>query len=174
MRKRIALTTMVLSLLMASPVFAATVKSGTTMSNNAVRKQTSLQKVSDANHKLYTFINPEGKDLMARLVRAESVGEPFAGKVEVAKVVLNRMDSKILPNTIWGVIYQKNQFSPVKNGQIKKLADPDSIRAVDVALRTDRSKGPKSLYFYNPKSGTSTYFSSRKTTIIIGHHIFKQ
>ncbi|HBI60391.1 MAG TPA: hypothetical protein DDY31_04125, partial [Lachnospiraceae bacterium] len=35
-------------------------------------------------------------------------------------VVMNRVASKSFPNTIKKVIYQKGQFSPVRNGSLKK------------------------------------------------------
>src|SRR5699024_9828711 len=47
------------------------------------------------------------KELMANLVHAEAKGEPYAGKVAVATVVLNRVDSSDLPDTVSGVIYEK-------------------------------------------------------------------
>ncbi|XIH24880.1 N-acetylmuramoyl-L-alanine amidase (plasmid) [Priestia aryabhattai] len=175
MKKLIALSTMVVSLLITSPAFAATSKSGTTMSTNAIGSNTQVQTTSDANHrKKYTFITPEGEDLIARLVRAEATGQPFQGKVEVAVAVLNRMDSCLFPNTIWGVLYQPNQFTPVKNGQIKLPADAESIRAVNEALYIDRANGTHSLFFYNPKKSTSTFFASRQTTVAIGDHVFKK
>ncbi len=37
-------------------------------------------------------ISQADKDLLARLVHAEAKGEPFAGKVAVATVALNRVD----------------------------------------------------------------------------------
>ena len=39
-------------------------------------------------------------DLMAKLVYAESRGEPFEGKVAVASVVLNRVMNSEFPNSI--------------------------------------------------------------------------
>ncbi|MCS0827418.1 cell wall hydrolase [Cytobacillus firmus] len=113
-------------------------------------------------------------DLMARLVRAEALGEPYAGKVAVAYVVLNRVDSSQFPNTIKGVIYQKGQFSPVSNGAINTPADADSIRAVKEAIASDRSRGAGSLFFYNPKTASSRWLDSKQTTVIIGNHVFKK
>ena len=40
--------------------------------------------------------------------------------VAVGIVVMNRVSSKSFPNSIKGVIYQKGQFSPVRNGSLKK------------------------------------------------------
>lgn len=114
-------------------------------------------------------------DLLARLVHAEAKGEPYAGKVAVASVVLNRVDSTLFPNTIKGVIYQKDQgyyaFTPVKNGAINSPADASAKAAVKEALAF-RGMGKGSLYFYNPKTAKSTWITSREVTIMIGNHRF--
>jgi N-acetylmuramoyl-L-alanine amidase len=113
-------------------------------------------------------------DLLARLVRAEAETEPYDGKVAVACVVLNRVESAKFPDTIKEVIYQKGQFQPVRNGQINKPANEDSIRAVHQALNESRTLAQDSLFFYNPAIATSRWLDSRATTIIIGDHVFKK
>jgi N-acetylmuramoyl-L-alanine amidase len=119
-------------------------------------------------------VSASDKDLLARLVQAEASGEPYAGKVAVAVVVLNRVDSSSFPNSISAVINQAGQFSPVSNGEIKKPADSESIRAVNEALTTKRSLGAGSLFFYNPKTASSRWLDSRPTTLVIGNHTFKK
>lgn len=120
-------------------------------------------------------VSPADKDLMARLVRAEAVGEPYAGKVAVAVVVLNRVKSNQFPNTIRDVIYEKLNgyyaFTPVQNGEINKAADAESKRAVNEAIALD-GKGNGSLYFFNPKTATSDWVFSREATVTIGNHRF--
>jgi len=115
------------------------------------------------------------KDLMARLVRAEAVGEPYAGKVAVATVVINRVRSADFPNSVKGVIYQiangHYAFTPVENGQINQPADAASKRAVNEAIALT-GKGNGSLFFYNPKTSTSTWITSRPVTVTIGNHRF--
>ncbi|MCM3766930.1 cell wall hydrolase [Neobacillus niacini] len=113
-------------------------------------------------------------DLLARLVRAEAETEPYEGKVAVACVVLNRLESPKFPDTIKEVIYQKRQFQPVSNGQINKPADEDSIKAVYEALNDKRTLAQDSLFFYNPVIATSRWLDSRATTIAIGDHVFKK
>jgi N-acetylmuramoyl-L-alanine amidase len=112
-------------------------------------------------------------DLLARIVRAEAQTEPFEGKVAVATVVLNRVESPKFPNTIKGVIYQRGQFQPVSNGQINKPADKESIKAVYAALSDMRHIAKDSLFFYNPKIATSRWLDSRQTVVAIGQHVFK-
>jgi spore germination cell wall hydrolase CwlJ-like protein len=112
-------------------------------------------------------------DLLARLVRAEAQTEPFEGKVAVARVVINRVDSSQFPDTIKEVIYQKGQFQPVSNGEINKPADDESIKAVEAALSTMTNAANGSLFFYNPDIATSRWLDSRVTAVIIGQHVFK-
>ncbi|MED4229254.1 cell wall hydrolase [Neobacillus cucumis] len=115
------------------------------------------------------------KDLMARLVHAEAVGEPYAGKVAVATVIINRVRSADFPNTVRGVIYQVANghyaFTPVENGQINQPADAASKRAVNEAIALT-GKGNGSLFFYNPKTSTSSWVASRPVTVRIGNHVF--
>lgn len=112
-------------------------------------------------------------DLLARIVRAEAQTEPFEGKVAVASVVLNRVDSPKFPNTIRDVIYQRGQFQPVTNGEINKTADKESRRAVYAALSDMRKIAKDSLFFYNPDIATNRWLDSRETAVIIGQHVFK-
>jgi N-acetylmuramoyl-L-alanine amidase len=115
------------------------------------------------------------KDLLARLVRAEAEGEPYAGKVAVATVVLNRVDHTDFPNSVRGVVEEVSNgyyaFSPVKNGQINRAADNESIRAVNEALAF-RGQGSGSLFFYNPTTASNHWNASRTETVRIGSHVF--
>ncbi|MFS0864910.1 cell wall hydrolase [Fredinandcohnia sp. 179-A 10B2 NHS] len=112
-------------------------------------------------------------DLLARIVRAEALGESFEGKVAVAAVVLNRVESPKFPDTIRGVIYQRGQFSPVSNGSINKPADKESIRAAYAAMTDMRHIAKDALFFYNPDIATSRWLDSRATAVVIGNHVFK-
>lgn len=120
-------------------------------------------------------ISEQELDLLARLVNAEAKGEPYAGKVAVATVVLNRVDHPDFPNTITEVINDKDHgyyaFTPVANGQINLPADLESVKAVKEALAF-RGQGNGSIFFYNPKTSTSDYVATREVTITIGNHVF--
>ncbi|WP_042355581.1 cell wall hydrolase [Bacillus rubiinfantis] len=139
------------------------------------QKRTTLTKKIKPKHAATTARYSKTElDLLARLVRAEASTEPFAGKIAVACVVLNRVENKAFPDSIRGVIYQKRQFQPVQNGQINKPADADSIKAVQQALNEKRNLAGNSLYFYNPAIATSRWLDSRPTTFVIGQHVFKK
>jgi N-acetylmuramoyl-L-alanine amidase len=115
------------------------------------------------------------KELLAKLVHAEAQGEPYAGKVAVATVVLNRVDADEFPNTVRGVIYEKvaghYAFSPVLDGSINEGYTEEEMRAVEEAIAF-RGQGNGSLYFYNPKTATSDWVFSRDTILTIGDHRF--
>ena len=130
----------------------------------ASRGETTLNKVN---------ISDADIDLLARIVRAEAQTEPFEGKVAVASVVLNRVDSPKFPDTIRDVIYQSGQFQPVSNGEINKPADKESRRAVFAALSDMRKIAKDSLFFYNPDIASNRWLDSRETTVVIGQHVFK-
>jgi N-acetylmuramoyl-L-alanine amidase len=116
------------------------------------------------------------QDLLARIIRAEADGEPYAGQVAVGTVVLNRVLSDSFPNNVHDVVYQSGQFSPVANGAINKAADADAIRAAAEAVsfvNSGQSKG--ALFFYNPKTAVnSSWLAQRETVITIGNHVFKK
>ena len=115
------------------------------------------------------------RELLAKLVNAEAKGEPYAGKVAVATVVLNRVSSDEFPNSIKDVIYDVEQghyaFTPVQNGEIANAPTQEARDAVNEALAF-RGQGKGSLFFYNPKTSTSKWITHRKTTITIGKHRF--
>lgn len=58
--------------------------------------------------------------LMASIINCEAGGESYQGQVAVGIVVMNRVKSSLFPNSIKKVIYQKGQFSPVRNGSLRK------------------------------------------------------
>ncbi|MEH7248844.1 cell wall hydrolase [Neobacillus niacini] len=120
-------------------------------------------------------ISNEEKDLFARLVEAEAKGETYEGKVAVATVVLNRVDSPEFPNSISGVINEvvggTYAFSPVQNGEINKPASNETVQAVEEALtRQDRLND--SIYFYNPEIATDKWITTREVVKTIGNHVF--
>ena len=109
--------------------------------------------------------------LLAKLVYAEARGEPYKGQVAVAAVVLNRVASASFPNTISGVIYQRNAFTCVNNGSINNTPDSSCIRAALDALNGWDPTGG-CLYYYNPKTAVDDWIRTRVTKTVIGRHSF--
>ena len=112
---------------------------------------------------------------LSRIIYAESRGEPLLGKIAVGNVVMIRVDSKLFPNTIYGVIFDKKygvQFTPVASGAIYNNANAECIRAAKMVLEgTTVNDGV--LYFMNPRIATSSWISKNRTfAFSIGNHWF--
>ena len=110
-------------------------------------------------------------DLLARVVSAESRGEPYEGQVAVAAVILNRIEHPSFPNTLSGVIYQPGAFSCLTDGGINAPVADSAYRASRDAINGwDPSGG--AIYYYNPKKSTSQWIFSRPIITVIGEHRF--
>ena len=59
--------------------------------------------------------------LLAALIYCEAGAEPYEAQLAVGAVVMNRLESKKYPNTLYDVIYQKGQFTPARNGKVAKI-----------------------------------------------------
>lgn len=112
-------------------------------------------------------------ELVANLVHAEAAGEPYLGKVAVAAVVFNRVDSPLFPNTIRGVVYQPYQFEPVVNGRLLGGYDGNDMQAtLDALAGSDPSYG--ALFFYNPDKVSHSWMAARQAIAVIGQHVFSR
>ena len=115
--------------------------------------------------------NANDLNLLSRLVYGEARGEPYTGQVAVAAVVLNRVKNPAFPNTIAGVIYQSGAFDVVSDGQINLTPNSTAKKAAQDALNGwDPSYG--AIYYFNPKTATSSWIWSRPMTVTIGNHRF--
>ena len=109
--------------------------------------------------------------LLAKCIYAEARGESYTGQVAVGAVILNRVKSSKFPNTIAGVIYQKDAFTAVSDGQINLAPDKTAMNAAQDALNGwDPTYG--CIYYYNPAVATSSWIFGRETVTTIGKHVF--
>lgn len=108
------------------------------------------------------------RQMIATIIYCEAGGEPYAGKLAVGAVVVNRLLSSCYPDTITGVIYQRKQFSPVTSGRFdlalaNGTATGSCYQAADEAMAGNTNVG-NCVYFRTPIEGL--------TGISIGGHIF--
>jgi N-acetylmuramoyl-L-alanine amidase len=109
--------------------------------------------------------------LLARLISAESRGEPYTGQVAVGAVVLNRVDHPSFPNSISGVIYQPGAFSCLQDGQRDQPVSDSAYKAARDALNGSDPTGG-AIYYFNPSTATSKWIWSRPLITTIGKHRF--
>ncbi|MGE5632037.1 MAG: cell wall hydrolase [Caulobacteraceae bacterium] len=113
---------------------------------------------------------------LSRIINAEAEAEPYAGKVAVSNVILNRVKSDLFPNTVKGVIFEYYkgipQFSPVADGTIYNTPNADSIRAAKDAMNGVNYVG-SATYFFNPDKSEGAWIVANKTFVKrIGNHVF--
>ena len=112
---------------------------------------------------------------LSRIISAESQGEPLEGQVAVGNVVMNRMASKEFPNTLPGVIFDKQngvQFEPVANGTV---FHPPAALSVTAAKQVLDGKVilADALYFYAPALSQGVWINANRTYFTtIGCHRF--
>ncbi|MCI8527923.1 MAG: cell wall hydrolase [Lachnospiraceae bacterium] len=131
----------------------------------------------------YIYELPEEElEVLMRIVESEAGTEDEEGKLLVANVVLNRMTDAQFPDTIAGVVFQKEkgiaQFSPVSDGTYYQVDISDeTVRAVERALLgEDISQG--ALYFAARKYADNNkmkWFDENLSYLFVhgGHEFFK-
>lgn len=132
-----------------------------------------------------TYVNAEGKitkgnknpkdppstsdiRLLACLVYYEAGNQPYFGKVAVASVVVNRMNSSRFPNTLKGVIFQSGQFTPAMNGMVNYLYNSKS------KIESGCMKASKEVLTKGSQLKGYYYFGTDGPGYKIGDHYFRK
>ena len=111
--------------------------------------------------------------LLAKIAMAEAEGEDTEGKAYVIMVVLNRMLSDEFPDTIEGVIFQDNQFSPVSNGRFDSVEPNDDCwSALDMVQIDKWDKSQGALYFESCESEDNWHSRNLEYLFTHGKHRF--
>lgn len=122
-----------------------------------------------------TAYTAEDLEWLARIISAESRGEPLQGKIAVGTVVLNRVASDEFPNTIHDVIFDDKwgvQFEPVANGTVYNEPTEESVLAAKMCLDGARAAGD-SLYFLAPELTDNHWIMENQEYVTtIGCHWF--
>ncbi|MBO8137114.1 MAG: spore cortex-lytic enzyme [Desulfotomaculum sp.] len=118
-----------------------------------------------------TDINQGDLWLLSKVVMGEAADEPYIGKVAVAAVILNRVESPKFPDTLAGVVYQPLAFESVNNGQYNREVSDEALKAARDAMNGWDPTGG-ALYFWNPYKPVSKWIWSRTITGQFGKHVF--
>ena len=129
----------------------------------ALSRMSAWRNISDV-----TF-GADDRTILANLIYCEAGNQPYEGQLGVGAVVINRVLSGAFPNTVVGVIYQPNQFSPVTSGRLAlALARGDAtascFQAADAAMSGQSSVGD-CIFFRTPIPQVVPRYT-------IGNHIF--
>lgn len=120
-------------------------------------------------------LEEEDLEVLLRIVEAEAGCEDEDGKLLVANVILNRLNSEKFPDSITQIVFQREngvtQFSPVADGSYQKVTvSEETVTAVGRALAgEDISQG--ALYFAARKyaDSESMRWFDEKLTLLFRH-----
>ena len=119
-----------------------------------------------------TFYNADDLYWLSRIIYAESGNQSLEGKIAVGNVVLNRVASTLFPNSVYNVIFQRNQFTPASSGSINRTPSDESVIAAKLCLDGANTAG-NALYFVNPKTSPNSWAARNCTYVAtIGSHAF--
>lgn len=125
-------------------------------------------------------ISEEDYDILLKIVEAEAGCEDENGKLLVANVVLNRVESGRFPSTVRAVVYQsdggKVQFTPAYNGRLQSVkVSEETEEVVKRALYGEDISGG-ALYFVATRVAgeqRSSWFFKHLTYLFdYGNHSF--
>ena len=105
-------------------------------------------------------------DLIALVTMAEAEGESEEGKRLVISTILNRIDHERFPDTVNGVVYQRNAFEVMHNGRINRCYVTESNRELVISELQNRTN-------YDVVYFRSGHYSSYGTPLFkVGNHYF--
>lgn len=100
-------------------------------------------------------LSQEDYDVLLKIVEAEAGCEDMKGKMLVAGVIMNRVESSKFPNTVKEVVFQRGngtvQFSPVKDGRLS-----------EVKVSEDTKEAVKRVLYGEDITEGALYFAARK------------
>lgn len=110
--------------------------------------------------------------LLALVVEAEAGDQDFIGRRLVVDVILNRVASSKFPNDIFGVIFQRNQFSTTFDGAFDRVRREGitqmTYEAIDLELKLNENRYNTEVLFF-----TMGYYNPYcKPMFVWGTHYF--
>lgn len=116
------------------------------------------------------YYDPQALDLIARVINAEAGNMSMEGKVSVGNVIMNRVASSEFPNTVYEVLYQRNQFTVVNYPSFQRTPSAESVAAAKLAM--DGVNYVPGAMFYNV-TGLRTWASRNRPFLMsFGGHDF--
>lgn len=119
----------------------------------------------------YAYYDNDTLYWLGHVIYAESGNQSLEGKIAVGNVIMNRVASPQFPNTIYNVLFQKNQFSTASSGSIYREPNAESWIAAKLVL--DGAVVLENATFFNVAGLKNTWAARNRTYITtIGGHDF--
>lgn len=131
--------------------------------------ETLLVEISDVQSSSFS---EEDENLLARITMAEAEGEDVDGKALVILTVLNRVNSDEFPDTIYDVIYQPKQFSPIESGRFDRVEPSDECYEALEMVKDGWDESQGSLYFESCEEADNWHSRNLEYLFTHGGHRF--
>jgi spore germination cell wall hydrolase CwlJ-like protein len=142
-------------------------------SSSASGPASSLASLVDAHAGAGTADNE--MECLAGAIYFESKGEPLAGQLAVAEVIINRTKSGKYPTSLCGVVKQPSQFSFVRGGRMPPIEKDSAAWRKAVAIAHIATNDLADSPVPSATSFHATYVSPRwrmKRLATVGRHVF--
>jgi spore germination cell wall hydrolase CwlJ-like protein len=122
-----------------------------------------------------TDVADSDMECLAGAIYFESKGEPLAGQLAVAEVIINRSQSGKYPRSLCGVVKQPSQFSFVRGGRIPAIPRDSAHWRKAVAIAhiavndLADSPAPQALSFHATRVSPNW---NMKRVARVGNHVF--
>lgn len=113
-------------------------------------------------------LTDEEVELIALLTMAEAEGEPEEGQRLVIDTVLNRVDSPHFPDTVYDVVYQKNQYSSMWGDRVTRCYVKEEL--CELVREETKERTNYEVVFFRTKH----YHSFGVPMFQVGNHYFSK
>ena len=112
--------------------------------------------------------------LLARLAMAEAESEDTESKALVIRTVLNRVesDNAYFPDTVSEVIFQKDAFTPTRNGRFDKVEPNEDCYAALELIKDGWDESHGALYFERTTKAETWHSRNLEKLFVHGNHTF--
>jgi N-acetylmuramoyl-L-alanine amidase len=114
-------------------------------------------------------------ECLAGAIYFESKGEPLAGQLAVAEVIINRAKSGRFPSSYCGVVKQRGQFSFIRGGQFPPIARNSAhwrkaVAIAHIAAKDLADSDASRALFFHARHVSPRWRLTRVAAV--GNHIF--
>ena len=156
------------------PLWAVAQAFDAKISWDATANQVIVTRGSGAIQSGASYYNSDTLFWLSRIIYAESGNQSLKGQMAVGNVVMNRVASPVYPNTVKGVLAQKNQFTTYQGGALaNRTPNASSVIAAKLVMDGGVVEEVRNALFFDSTAGS--WASRHKQCIaVIGGHKFYQ
>lgn len=120
-----------------------------------------------------SFYDQEALFWLSRVIQRESGNQSMEGKMAVGNVILNRVADPAFPNSIEGVLAQKNQFTTYQSGALRNTKpSANSIIAAKLVLDGGVVEATRGATFFDSSSNSWASRNKQYIATIGGHNFY--